>query len=192
MREFIKMRLLQNILKEVTQKYDEFIQEQQDIIDLTFEKAIKDPLTKLYNRQYFFDFLQKALEKLKRTKQKGFIIFMDLDNFKTVNDTLGHERGDTVLKDFSRILTTHFRGYDVIARYGGDEFLAYVENKDKETIRKRLKELNQIVTEHFKTLRISVSCGISTFPDDATEVQDLINMADNKMYENKKKKKTKR
>ena len=192
MREKIKIKLLQNILKEVTQKYDDFIQEQQDMLDLTFEKAIRDPLTRLYNRQYFFDFLKKAVEKIKRLHEKGFIVFLDLDNFKNVNDTLGHEKGDIVLKDFARILTEHFRGYDIIARYGGDEFMIYVENRDKDTINKRLKQLETIVDNHFKTLGISVSYGISCFPDDSMEIKDLINIADNEMYKYKKAKKANR
>ncbi len=192
MREEIKIKLLQNILKEITIKYDDFIKKQQELYNETFEKAVKDSLTGLYNREYFFDYLKKSLEKLKRNRLKGFVIFLDLDNFKNINDNYGHETGDKVLKNFADILHQHFRDYDVIARYGGDEFIIFMENHEKENIKKRFNILEKKVEEYFKNFDISVSYGISIYPDDTKNLEELIKIADQRMYEYKKLKKASR
>lgn len=192
MREEIKIKLLQNILKEITIKYDDFIKKQQELYNETFEKAVKDSLTGLYNREYFFDYLKKSLEKLKRNHLKGFVIFLDLDNFKNINDNYGHETGDKVLKNFANILHKNFRDYDVIARYGGDEFIIFMENHEKENIKKRFNILEKKVEEYFKNFDISVSYGMSNYPDDAKNVEELIKIADQRMYEYKKLKKASR
>jgi len=191
MREDIKIKLLQNLLEEITKKYDEFIAMQQDKIEQTFEKAIKDPLTGLYNRLYFFEFTRQSFERVKRKGGNIVLIFLDLDNFKYVNDNYGHKKGDEVLKEVADILKIIFREYDVIVRYGGDEFIIFAEIDSKEfnNINSLLKSFKERLEEKFKKYILSVSYGIALFPDDADNVKDLINIADKRMYEQKKQKK---
>ena len=86
MREEIKIKILQNILEEVTKKYDYFISKQQDLLDKTFQRAVRDSLTGLYNKQYLFEYGQNLEKQHYRNHKPFHIVFFDLDNFKEVND----------------------------------------------------------------------------------------------------------
>lgn len=195
MREEIKIKLLQNLLKEVTKKYDSILYLKEQKLKDTYLMAIKDELTGLYNRYYLKDYLAKLIEKLKRNKNnKLFLIFIDLDNFKLINDTYGHNKGDNVLKEVAEILTANFRKYDIISRYGGDEFIVLLESNEDPT--KRINALRQNIEEIFKEFNLSFSYGISIFPDDIENINMptqeiiklLIEIADKRMYEEKTKK----
>ncbi|WP_051754578.1 GGDEF domain-containing protein [Thermodesulfobacterium commune] len=195
MREEIKIKLLQNLLKEVTKKYDSILYLKEQKLKDTYLMAIKDELTGLYNRYYLKDYLVKLIEKLKRNKNnKLFLIFIDLDNFKLINDTYGHNKGDNVLKEVAEILTANFRKYDIISRYGGDEFIVLLESNEDPT--KRINALRQNIEEIFKEFNLSFSYGISIFPDDIENINMptqeiiklLIEIADKRMYEEKTKK----
>lgn len=195
MREEIKIRLLQNLLEEITKKYDSILSLKEQKLKDTYLMAIKDELTGLYNRYYLKDYLVKLIEKLKRNKNnKLFLIFIDLDNFKLINDTYGHNKGDNVLKEVAEILTANFRKYDIISRYGGDEFIVLLESNEDPT--KRINALRQNIEEIFKEFNLSFSYGISIFPDDIENINMptqeiiklLIEIADKRMYEEKTKK----
>ncbi|MBZ4682482.1 GGDEF domain-containing protein [Thermodesulfobacterium sp.] len=195
MREEIKIRLLQNLLEEITKKYDSILSLKEQKLKDTYLMAIKDELTGLYNRYYLKDYLAKLIEKLKRNKNnKLFLIFIDLDNFKLINDTYGHNKGDNVLKEVAEILTANFRKYDIISRYGGDEFIVLLESNEDPT--KRINALRQNIEEIFKEFNLSFSYGISIFPDDIENINMptqeiiklLIEIADKRMYEEKTKK----
>ncbi|WP_022856100.1 GGDEF domain-containing protein [Thermodesulfobacterium thermophilum] len=194
MREEIKIRLLQNLLEEVTKKYDSILYLKEQKLKDTYLMAIKDELTGLYNRYYLKDYLAKLIEKLKRNQNnKLFLIFIDLDNFKLINDTYGHNKGDNVLKEVAEILTVNFRKYDVISRYGGDEFIVLLESNEHPT--KKINALRQKIEENFKEFNLSFSYGISIFPDDIEDInmetqeiiKQLIEIADKRMYEDKTK-----
>jgi len=191
MRENIKIKLLQNLLSEITKKYDEFIESQEDQIEKTFQKAIKDPLTNLYNRLYFFEYVQKFFKKSRRKDIKAVLIFLDLDNFKNVNDTLGHKMGDKILSDIAQILKEIFRDYDMVVRYGGDEFIIFteIEKNKKESLNLLLENFKERLEKKFSRYLISVSYGISIFPEDAKDIKRLIEIADERMYQQKKLKK---
>jgi len=98
MREEVKIKILQSLLDEVTKKYDYFIANRERIYKETYEMAVKDSLTGLYNRQYFEDFVVKLIKKGLRENRDFSVIFIDLDNFKPINDNYGHAKGDKVLK----------------------------------------------------------------------------------------------
>ncbi len=189
MREIVKVKLLQNILREITIKYDKFIKQQEELLKLTYEKAVRDPLTGLYNRIYFMDFAKKYLDRAKRVNEKVVIIFLDLDNFKNVNDTLGHQKGDEILRRIGQILNSQFREYDLVSRYGGDEFVILVENIDMDNIKKRLSEMEREIENLFKSYNISISYGMAVFPEDGKNLEELLEIADKKMYDFKMKKK---
>jgi len=194
MRQAIKIRLLQNILEEVTKKYDYFISKQDQIIKHNYDKATKDPLTGLYNRQYLEDYVSKAIQRVQRHGDVLILVFIDIDNFKYVNDTFGHDEGDNVLKKVSTIFKESFRKYDVVVRYGGDEFIIFLEEKNynKALIKTILDKVVQRIEEGLLKFKISASYGYSLAPKEADKIEELIAIADERMYMHKKKKKAAR
>jgi len=148
------------------------------------EKANRDPLTGLYNREYFEQVANTTIEK--GTLNCGAIIFFDLDNFKQVNDTLGHMIGDDVLCFISKRLLGTFRHTDVVARYGGDEFVVFVNNIHRSELEKRLKELCSVLQTPYRNdtidYKLSGSIGAAVYPDDGRTYQDLLDHADTATY----------
>ncbi len=150
--------------------------------------ATRDPLTGLYNRRMFRELLAAELERAKRHHYKFALVFLDLDNFKLINDTYGHEFGDQFLNRLADILRDTFRKEDVVARYGGDEFVAllpYADGNQARRVAQRL--LNNLWEVSFDTpdgrfLKASCSVGIAVYPDHAVEAEDLLFLADRMMY----------
>jgi len=190
MREDIKTQLLQNILEEVTKQYDDFILYKNEIIKETFQKAIKDKLTGLYNREFLFEVLKKISEKTKRADSKFILIFLDLNNFKNINDKYGHEEGDRVLKKVANILKQSFRKYDIVVRYGGDEFIVVIESINNINMHKILKKLEEKIKKSFAKYNVSIAYGIAS-SDESDNIEKLIEIADMRMYQDKKTKKSK-
>lgn len=149
--------------------------------------AHHDPLTKLPNRLLFADRLKQALRHAKRTKTGLALLFIDLDEFKEINDSFGHNLGDQLLKKVSERLKDHVRENDTIARLGGDEFTIIVEDlshpDDAAVIAQNLLNAfhNPIELDEHQ-LHVSLSIGISLYPDDAEEIEALIRNADTAMY----------
>jgi len=191
MRAEIQVKLLENLLDEITKKYDSFIKEQNEKIEDTLEKATKDPLTDLYNREFLSEYAEKALKENRRKGESMALIFLDLDNFKSVNDNYGHEEGDQVLKNVANILKNSFRDHDLIIRYGGDEFivLAQLNRVEISDLNSVLISLKERVEENFKKYGISISYGMAINPLETDNLKDLIHLADQRMYKQKKDKK---
>ncbi len=191
MREEIKIRLLQNILKEVTNKYDYFILHQKEVLKETFEKVIRDSLTGLYNRSYLMEKLQSLISKAKRKETEIKLVFLDLNNFKQVNDIYGHEEGDRVLKEVANIIKNSFREYDLVARYGGDEFIIVLEENSKNIdISQIIERINKKIKKLFEKYKISIAFGYAS-SNETFDVEELIALADARMYQNKNKMKEK-
>ncbi len=149
--------------------------------------AHHDPLTGLPNRLLFEDRLRHALAQAQRNKGKMALMFIDLDRFKNINDTLGHETGDQLLVEVGRRLAAVVRESDTVARLGGDEFLVLLEQVDSfqtvTTMAQRIrKELGRIAEIGIHQLVATGSIGISLFPDDAGSAEELIKCADVAMY----------
>ncbi|WOE70791.1 GGDEF domain-containing protein [Hydrogenimonas thermophila] len=191
MRAEIQVKLLENLLDEITKRYDSFIKEQNEKIEDTLEKATKDPLTDLYNREFLSEYAEKVLKENRRKGESVTLIFLDLDNFKSVNDNYGHEEGDQVLKNVATILKNSFRDHDVIIRYGGDEFivLAQLNRVEISDLNSVLMSLKERIEENFKKYGISISYGMAIYPLETDNLKDLIHLADQRMYEQKKAKK---
>ena len=188
MRENVKIKILQNILKEVTNKYDYFISQKEQTLQKTFEKAIKDSLTGFYNKEYMFDYLTKLYKKAQRENFEFLLIFLDVDNFKSVNDTYGHEKGDEILKQVVKFIKDSFRDYDTFVRYGGDEFIVILEIRQKDCLEEMLKlleKLNERIKTEFKKYNLFISFGIALSPE-AKNIHQLIELADMRMYQMKK------
>ncbi len=200
MREDIKLILLKNLLEEVTKKYDYFIYQKDRILEETYKIAITDGLTGLYNRYYALERLEKEIERSLRENTVFNLIICDLDNFKSINDRYGHNKGDEVLRLIGEIFKNNFRSYDIPARLGGDEFIIIsVGFSDKDlSLEKRIENITKSVENIFPEEYLSVSCGAMKFPADFQEFLDMdkeemilhiLAKVDAIMYENKRKKK---
>jgi len=150
-------------------------------------QAEHDVLTGLPNRTLYFDRLHQAIKKAPRSNTKVGVIFIDLDRFKEINDTLGHDVGDKVIQTLAKRLYKSLRKVDTIARFGGDEFILLLENiadlQDvNEVIEKLMKSMEApfVVDEH--QLYLTLSAGISIYPDDGDDAEVLIRNADTAMY----------
>ena len=146
--------------------------------------AMTDQLTSLYNRHYLFDVAPKRISEAKRHQQPFCVVVIDLDHFKSVNDTHGHGMGDTVLKETGKLLNEHVRQEDMVARFGGEEFVALLNHCDlaggaakAEILRSALEALQP------GGLRITGSFGVAEFdPQSHTEFSQLFSDVDKAVY----------
>ena len=153
--------------------------------------AYHDNLTDLPNRVLFEERLEQAISQAKRQAEKFALLFIDLNKFKQINDTLGHKVGDKVLKIISNVMREHVRKEDTLARIGGDEFTLLIERiKTPEDVYKLAKKILQAIEQPIpyegEALSLSASIGVSLYPTDATETEELIKHADMAMYKAKK------
>ncbi len=187
-KEKVKMQLLINLLREVSYKYEALFNLKEDLISDIEYKATHDSLTGLYNRSAFFSLVRREIERLKRGENRTVCIaFIDLDNFKRVNDEMGHEEGDKILSMFGKILSKGFRRYDIVSRFGGDEFVvALINCKDAgKCTCPAFKKLKNKVKEEFSEYGLTVSIGVVKAPDDGLDIDRLISEADKRMYKAK-------
>jgi diguanylate cyclase (GGDEF)-like protein len=149
-----------------------------------WDMAVTDSLTGLYVRRYFMVKLQEEIHRAERYNKVISVIMADLDGFKNINDTFGHDAGDRALEAISYLLKKNIRDVDAIARYGGEEFVILVPDADKDAafgLAERLREeVAKVKLDNMSP--ITVSLGIATFPTDGTDVEDLIRKADAAMY----------
>ncbi len=154
--------------------------------------ARTDDLTQLLNRRAFMAELDRALMRAERTAARGALMYVDLDNFKPINDTFGHEAGDKILKRVAELLRGHSREYDLVARLGGDEFGLWLDGADAEAAQRRARDLLSAfegLKEHGAdpARPFGVSIGIAIHRSDGHEsLHCLLNAADAAMYRAKK------
>jgi len=152
------------------------------------EKATRDALTGLYNRAYFESNVLSQLSQ--KTFESAAILFIDVDDFKQVNDTLGHRFGDDVLCYVAKQILGVFRHTDIIARYGGDEFVVFAPNIQQNTLEERLKKLCGAFRYPYRSAtveyKVSGSVGAAMFPRDGEDYKMLLHHADCALYEAKK------
>ncbi|MFK5891628.1 MAG: diguanylate cyclase [Pseudomonadota bacterium] len=153
--------------------------------------AFYDALTGLPNRRLFFDRLKQTLERNKRNNTIAAILFLDLDKFKDVNDTLGHDSGDILLKEVALRLQLLLRASDTVARQGGDEFTMILDNIRKvDDVELLAQKIIQKLSEPMDLMgietTITVSVGITLTSNDGNSVDQLLKNADLAMYESKK------
>ena len=163
------------------------VKESQEKLD---HMAHHDPLTALPNRLLFHDRLQHALQRAGRDEEQLAVLFIDLDRFKNVNDTLGHHVGDELLVKVANALTERLREGDTLARLGGDEFIVLLENVDGafgagQVAQKLMTMFEQPFLVSDYELFVTGSVGISMYPADATDLNMLIRNADVAMYQAK-------
>ena len=155
------------------------------------DQSIRDPLTGLYNRRFMYDFLERELLRARRTNRSFAVMFIDLDHFKRFNDSFGHDAGDFVLQSFTKLLTSHFRGSDIICRYGGEEFALVLPDSSLIDAEMRADDLRtkvrQLAISHRETALGPITCsvGIAEFPEDGSTAEELLRVADKFLYEAK-------
>jgi diguanylate cyclase (GGDEF)-like protein/PAS domain S-box-containing protein len=152
--------------------------------------ATRDALTGLPNRVLLNDRLAQAIAQAKRNNRRVGVLFIDLDRFKNVNDTLGHRIGDELLKHVTQALVGAMRGSDLLARLGGDEFMVIVEDFDDPAVLGLIaQKLQDALARSFRIegheIYASASIGISIYPDDSENAEELLKYADVAMYRSK-------
>jgi diguanylate cyclase (GGDEF)-like protein/PAS domain S-box-containing protein len=152
--------------------------------------AYHDSLTGLPNRSMLQDRVAQAISRAERSEKKLAVMFIDIDNFKNINDTLGHDVGDDLLREVARRLRMSVRGHDTIARQGGDEFIVLLEELDGQrgagrVAQKILEALRQSFDVGGGKQHVSGSIGIALFPEDGRDSQSLMKNADTAMFHGK-------
>ncbi len=149
--------------------------------------AKRDQLTKVYNRRYFDERLEMEIERARRYGRKVSCVMVDIDEFKSVNATHGHQAGDGVLKVLADVLLSSTRSSDIVARYGGEEFVVILpESASKEAavlaerLRRAFENCGTCLGEGEPA--VTVSCGIATYPDHASDSATLLRMVDSAVF----------
>lgn len=158
--------------------------------------ACHDPLTGLANRNLMEDFFERCRTTSEKKQQSMALLFIDLDGFKNVNDTFGHEAGDRILLTVSGILQKTIRKSDMVSRFGGDEFVILLKDiKSENSLRLLTEKLRDSIENPIilgnKEIKVGASLGIALFPTEGRDLEELIRVADKKMFQDKKNRKEK-
>jgi diguanylate cyclase (GGDEF)-like protein len=155
------------------------------------DQSIRDSLTGLFNRRFMQESLDRELQRARRKKRPLAVVFLDLDHFKQFNDSFGHDAGDTVLRTIAELFRQHFRGDDVICRYGGEEFAIILpESTAKDAVKRanqlRLQARKLKVRHHDQILDpVTLSIGVAAFPEHGSTPEELLQAADQCLYQSK-------
>jgi diguanylate cyclase (GGDEF)-like protein len=153
--------------------------------------SLTDELTGLYNRRRFFVLTEQYLKVAIRTKKRSLLLYIDMDELKWINDHYGHNEGDRALIDLANIFKKTFRESDIIARIGGDEFVALLEStvENDEILINRLSEnIKDHNAKQTRRYKLSVSVGVTQFdPENPISIDELLSQADAMMYTQKRK-----
>ena len=174
----LKIRMLQDELKRSN--------------EMLLQLSNTDPLTTLYNRRFMLTALEREIQRSQRKGSPLSLVIMDIDHFKRVNDTFGHQQGDMVLTRVAALAKRDLRSYDVAARYGGEEFILVLpETTNAEAVqvanRLRLEIAQETFPPPLDTARVTISMGVSTYPfPGIASIDDLSHAADEALYRAKK------
>lgn len=155
--------------------------------EILIKQATTDALTKVYNRQYFNQYLEHGISSAERYNNSFSLIMLDVDHFKEINDAFGHLAGDTVLKEISALINTHIRNSDILSRWGGEEFAILILETDLAVASTVAKNLCQLVAQHRFSVKRQVTCsfGVTSYKPGET-ITEFIGRADNGLYQAKK------
>lgn len=155
------------------------------------EQSIRDPLTRLFNRRFLEESLERELQLASRKKQSLAVLFLDLDHFKRFNDTFGHHAGDVVLQSLADLFRNFFRSTDLCCRYGGEEFAIILpESSSKDAVLRAdalRAEVKNLRLKHKKESlgSLTISAGVAAFPEHGSTSEELLKIADQCLYESK-------
>ena len=187
MRPIDKNELFARVRTQIRRK--RYTDKLRDSFQHNLEMAITDPLTGLHNRRYMESHLNTLVDKAKSEEKPLTLLLLDIDYFKAVNDTHGHEAGDDVLREFSVRLRSHVRGIDLACRYGGEEFVVVMPETNKalafmvaERVRQQIAGNPFIVRSGENSLQITVSIGIAGIESDEDTPATVLRRADEALY----------
>ena len=158
------------------------------LFEKTKRLAITDGLTELYNHRYLHEAMERTLQRCRRDEQPLAVIMLEIDSFKRYNDTYGHQRGDDVLRIVADVLRKGSRTSDIVARYGGDEFMIVLPNSSKDTASEIAERLRRAVEAYPFLLgesivtSVTLSVGVAASPDDGDTVDGLVDAVDRAQY----------
>jgi diguanylate cyclase (GGDEF)-like protein len=150
--------------------------------------AITDDLTNIYNRRHFLERMQSEIDRARRYGTPFSVMFIDIDNFKDLNDSYGHQVGDKILAELATILKHWARSSDIVARYGGEEFVVLLPMTDKPRSITAAERLRTRVQRHtfYRRKKLTVSVGVASFPGDGDTTDQLLGRVDEALYMAKK------
>ena len=152
------------------------------------DSAFRDGLTDIFNKRYFFETLEPVANLV---EQNYCVAIVDLDNFKSINDTYGHPMGDAVLKKVAKLIQGATRANDIVARYGGDEIIIFLQNMtDRDKVRQRMEEIRgaierSVITYDTVSISVTVSIGVYIKHNEMLTLNEVIKKADDIMYQSK-------
>lgn len=174
------------LLKQLNRQHDEL----KKLYEQMAKYATQDSLTNLPNRKHFHDQLEKAIASSGQDKRTFTLLYLDLDGFKAINDALGHAVGDQLIESTARRIEQCVRKDDMVARVGGDEFVVLLRDVASHDVSKIAEKIIENTSKPLaladKTLSITTSIGVATYPQDGADVNTLIHSADSAMYEAKR------
>lgn len=177
-------------LTDVVKAYDILMDKLFEQKQALLQQAREDPLTGLGNRMVLEDALYASVQRALRNKARGYVLLIDLDEFKPINDTLGHAAGDVVLQAVAERLLEAVRSIDTVTRLGGDEFVIIIDGQTPPLplamiIDRILHKLGAPLNYEGTSIAVRASIGAACFPDDGTECEELLVLADQAMYKEK-------
>lgn len=157
------------------------------------ELSIRDPLTNIYNRRYIFERLKEIKARYKRIKEDFSVVIIDLDYFKDINDGFGHMAGDFVLQEFTKLIQKRLRSFDLLGRYGGEEFIIVMVNCIKENALKRVESILEEIREttfeyNYNQIKFTFTAGVADSNDfdfNSIALDKLLDTADKRLYRGK-------
>jgi two-component system cell cycle response regulator len=169
----------------------------QDRLRANYERslslALTDPLTGVYNRRYLDNHIEKAVERARETGKPVSVVLFDIDHFKSVNDTHGHDSGDEVLRNVAQRVNSNLRNFDMVARYGGEEFVIVMPDTSgdiavmvAERLRDRVARDPISISGPAPQLNVTVSMGVAAYAGAADSSDDILKRADEAMYQAKR------
>jgi diguanylate cyclase (GGDEF)-like protein len=166
------------------------------IFEQTQEQSLTDPLTGLANRRSMERHLAQELARAHRHRQSLSVLLLDMDRFKEINDSFGHQAGDRALREVAQTLRAALREYDLCARFAGDEFVMILSDTDLDQAERRRTEIQAAVAalafepEPGHPVALNISAGAASYPGDGADAETLVAVADRRMYQDKAVRKT--
>ncbi len=161
-----------------------------ELKDKLRDQALRDPLTGLHNRRYLEETLPRELKRAKRNGACLSVIMMNIDHFKTINDTYGHLVGDQTIKFIANLLTSAARASDITCRFGGDEILLVMPDMTSTDALKRAEHIRQLCEDTSTSQAnlergLTMSFGVATYPEHGLQMDEILIKADDALYQSK-------
>jgi len=189
--ELKQRKLTEEALNDVNQRLRHRMDEVEYLHQELREQALRDGLTGLYNRRYLNDVLNRETVRTDRDQSSLSFVMIDVDNFKTVNDTYGHQVGDQILVQLAKLFSTQARGSDIVCRYGGEEFLLLLPGTEVAFARQRAEEIRRksetvIGQVEGAAVHVTLSFGIAAYPNHGSDWEQVVSNADKALYQSKR------